>query len=295
MKKILALALGLGLLLAAGPALAGWHAVSDKTVKGLQFCESVAYDPVGKTLYVSSFGSALAPQKKDGAGYLSKVDLSGKVLAQRMVLPQGVVLHKPKGVWCDGHTLWTTDIDKVWAFDLASNTARSVDLPGVTFANDVAAHNGVLYVSGSDTGKILAIVPADLKSPAPEVKEVFQIKDERTNGVWMPPSGKLLFCTYTSSGKPGGIYQMAGPAKAREVAPGLGALDGLAMLSDGTLLFTDWSKGALFALGTDGQTSRLAGGFKGPADFAVVPSGKGYLVVAPDLVTGDLRFVTISQ
>jgi len=39
----------------------------------------------------------------------------------------------------------------------------------------------------------------------------------------------------------------------------------------------------------------LASGFKGPADFAVVPEAGGYLVVVPDLVKSELRFVRLAK
>ena len=39
---------------------------------------------------------------------------------------------------------------------------------------------------------------------------------------------------------------------------------------------------------------KLADGFKGPADFAVVPKGKkAFIVVVPDLVKSELRFIEV--
>ena len=38
-------------------------------------------------------------------------------------------------------------------------------------------------------------------------------------------------------------------------------------------------------------TETLAKGFKGPADFCVVPEANGFLGVVPDLVQGELRLV----
>jgi hypothetical protein len=40
---------------------------------------------------------------------------------------------------------------------------------------------------------------------------------------------------------------------------------------------------------------KLVTGIKGPADFAVVPNAKGLLVVVPDLVQGELRFVQLGK
>jgi hypothetical protein len=46
--------------------------------------------------------------------------------------------------------------------------------------------------------------------------------------------------------------------------------------------------------GTAG-TQTLAKDFKGPADFCVVPQPNGLLVVVPDLVQGELRFVQLGR
>lgn len=39
----------------------------------------------------------------------------------------------------------------------------------------------------------------------------------------------------------------------------------------------------------------LAKGFKGPADFCVVPEANGFLVVVPDLVQSELRIVRLAR
>lgn len=41
----------------------------------------------------------------------------------------------------------------------------------------------------------------------------------------------------------------------------------------------------------NGEIRNLADGFKGPADFCVIPQAGGLTVVVPDLVQGQLRFV----
>src|SRR3972149_9530384 len=53
--------------------------VSDQTITGFTFPESVGCDPSGKALYVSEFGgSALKPAEKDGNGRITKLSLDGK-------------------------------------------------------------------------------------------------------------------------------------------------------------------------------------------------------------------------
>lgn len=94
--------------------------ISEKTVSGFEYPESVAYDPNAEVLYVGQFGSELKPTLKDGMGKISKVALSGEILEEHFLPAKGEVLNKPKGIWVEGSSLWVTDIDTVWIFDLNS-------------------------------------------------------------------------------------------------------------------------------------------------------------------------------
>src|SRR5512134_3800776 len=123
MKKTLLAAL----LFIPVAAQAQWRVASDQALSGFAFPESVACDAKGKALYVSNFGSKLAPLEKDAAGYISKVALDGKVI-EKQFLPAagGEKLNKPKGLWVQGNRLWTTDIDVAWVFDLKTRKGRKV-------------------------------------------------------------------------------------------------------------------------------------------------------------------------
>ncbi len=66
-------------------------------------------------------------------------------------------------------------------------------------------------------------------------------------------------------------------------------------MKDGTILATDWNSGSLFSwIAKDGKQA-LASGFKGPADFSVIPQAKSYLVVVPDLVKSELRMIQLAR
>lgn len=106
--------------------------VSEQTVKGFAFPESVGYDPRGRVLYVSEFGSELKPLEKDGKGRISRVSLIGEVLDRQFLpAPGGEPLNKPKGIWIAGGRLWVTDIDAVWVFDLKTRKGKKLPLPGL--------------------------------------------------------------------------------------------------------------------------------------------------------------------
>jgi len=96
--------------------------VSEQTVKGFAFPESVAYDPQAKVLYVSEFGSELKPAEKDGKGRISRVSLTGEVLDKQFLPAAGDVLNKPKGSWVVGNRLWVTRTS-TWS---GSSTSRPV-------------------------------------------------------------------------------------------------------------------------------------------------------------------------
>ncbi|MCB2186852.1 MAG: hypothetical protein KQJ78_10570 [Deltaproteobacteria bacterium] len=290
--KALLLTLGLVFIL-AGPAWA-WRVGESKTVPGFGHPESVAYDPQAKVLYVSRFGPELQPTLKDGKGFISKLDLHGKILEERF-LPAGKdVLNKPKGLWVRGDRLYVTDIDAVWIFDLGSREGSKVDLPGAKFANDVMVWDDFVWVSDTDTDSVVKVEPIDFLHKKAKVWDHLRSPGLTPNGLY-PGEDKFLLATMAKGGYPGQVLEMGIRQSPRVVFNDLGRLDGLGSLSDGAILFTDWSTGSLY-LGTPGAMPKaIAEGFKGPADFGLVPDGEDYVIVVPDLVTGDLRFIELDK
>jgi sugar lactone lactonase YvrE len=270
--------------------------VSDQTVKGFAFPESVGYDPQGRVLYVSEFGSELKPLEKDGKGRISRVSLTGQILDRPFLPAGGDVLNKPKGIWIAGKRLWVTDIDAVWVFDLATRKGKKLALPGIQFANDPAVMGNALYVSDNRGDQVYRVEPADfLEMPGePRVSRLFQGKSVNPNGVYPGRDGSLLTVGFMSPEQARGIYSVSAGGEVKTLVAGLGRLDGLYQMDDGTLLTTDWNSGSLLRWSAKG-TETLAKGFKGPADFCVVPEPGGLLVVVPDLVQGELRFVRLAR
>jgi sugar lactone lactonase YvrE len=271
--------------------------VSEQTAKGFAFPESVAYDPRAKVLYVSEFGSELKPAEKDGKGRISRVSLTGQILDKQFLPgPGGEALNKPKGIWVEGNRLWVTDIDVVWVFDLTTRRGKKLALPGAQFANDPAVSRGALYVSDNRADQLFRVEPADFleASAPPKVTRVFQGKAINPNGVYPAKDGSLLVVGFMSAEQARGIYSVAGSGEIKTLAPSLGRLDGLYQMDDGSLLPTDWNSGSLLRWSAKG-TEPLAKGFKGPADFCVVPEANGLLVVVPDLVQSELRMVRLAR
>jgi hypothetical protein len=82
----------------------------------------------------------------------------------------------------------------------------------------------------------------------------------------------------------------------KPISDPIGRIDGLYEMADGSLLFTDWNSGSLSHWSDAGGVKKLADGFKGPADFTVVPGAGGSMtVVVPDLVQSQLRFIHLRR
>ena len=279
------------------PEVKPLRVVSDETAKGFTFPESVAYDPRGKVLYVSEFGSELKPLEKDGKGRISRVSLTGQILDRQFLPgPGGEALNKPKGLWVQGNRLWVTDIDVVWVFDLTTRRGKKLPLPGVQFANDVAGGGGVLYVTDNRADLVFRVEPADFleTSAAPKITRHVQGKAMNPNGVYPVRDGSIVVVGFMAPDQPRGIYAVSAAGEVKTLAPNLGRLDGVYQMDDGSLLITDWNSGSLLRWSVKG-TETLAKGFKGPADFCVVPESGGLLVVVPDLVQGELRLLRLAR
>jgi hypothetical protein len=278
----------------------GLRVSSDQTVSGFTFPESVAYDAKAKVLYVGSFGSPkLDPALKDGMGYISKAGLDGKVI-EKQFLPAagGEKLNKPKGIWVQGERLWVTDIDVVWIFDTKTKKGRKLALPGVGFANDPAVMDGALYISDNRNDKLVKVTPADFLNAKkdPEVVEVFAGAGVNPNGVYPSRTGMLLIGGFVAPDKPRALYALGVSRQIKPLSEPIGRIDGLYEMKDGSILATDWNTGSLFHWSEKTGKKDLAQGFKGPADFCVVPGADGSMtVVVPDLPQSQLRFIHLRK
>jgi hypothetical protein len=273
----------------------GLRVGSDQTVTGFPFPESVACDANNKALYVSQFGSKLAPAEKDGKGYISKLSLDGKVVDERFLPAHGETMHKPKGIWIRGNRLWVTDIDVAWVFDLKTRKGRKLELKGITFANDPAVVGNSLYVSDNRADLIYRVEPADFLNHKgePQVTIALAGKSVYPNGLHPARDGSLLVVGFQSPKERRGIHTLSRDGDLKTLASGIGRLDGVYQMRDGSLLVTDWDSGTLARWTAKGGMQPLAKGFKGPADFCVIPEGTGMTVVVPDLVQSQLRLVKL--
>jgi hypothetical protein len=113
--------------------------------------------------------------------------------------------------------------------------------------------------------------------------------------VYPARDGSILVVGFMSPDKPRGIYTVGADGAVTPLSKDLGRLDGLSQMDDGTILATDWNTGSLFSWSEKSGMQTVASGFKGPADFCVVPEPSGLLVVAPGLLKGELRLIRLAR
>ena len=265
MKRLplLALPLCLAACVTAAPAIhAGWIA------EGFDAPECAYVDLPSNAIYVSNVGGN--PGEKDGKGWISKLDFSGRVVKARWV--DG--LNAPKGMRAHGGTLWCADIDEIVGIDIyAGKVITKVKVADAKFLNDVACGpDGAVYVSDMALSRIYVLKGTALTvfADGPEL--------EWPNGL-LVEGGSLVIAGWGrpepdfSTKVPGRLFKLDLATKKKTLitpAP-LGNLDGLESDGRGGYIVTDWNAGKVFQISPDG-THRISRQFgKGTADHAYVP------------------------
>lgn len=252
--------------------------------------ESAYWHEGSRSWYVSSLGGGLSVAR-DGVGWISRFDAEGRVVAARWV--EG--LDAPTGIASVGDTLFVADRGGLLEIDVAAaKLLRTIELPGVAFANDVAAAaDGTVYVSDMAGNRIYRVRPG---RPA----EVW-LKGEalqNPNGLWVD-GDRLLVGTWGPMIDPGG-FAVRHPGRVQSVDRGSGAItplgsgepvasiDGLVRVGE-HLFATDWPGGRLLRFDAEGRHVVAASGFQQLADLGYSASTR--TIALP--VMGDNRLVLL--
>lgn len=236
---------------------------------GLATPESVLYVPDADVYLVSNINGA--PLAKDGNGFISKIAPDGNVIDLKWIdgTAQGVSLDGPKGMAITGGVLYVADITALRMFDAATGAPRgSVDVPGSTFLNDVAAGpDGTVYVTdsgldaqfqGTGTDSIYAYRDGTL-TPVLGGPEL-----DHPNGVTVLPSGALLVVPFGGSKA---MYQVQGGRVTATQALPVGQLDGVVQLPGGDVLVSSWQASSVVRVSPDGSVVTVASDAPAPADI----------------------------
>jgi sugar lactone lactonase YvrE len=207
----------------------------------LEVPESVLYYPADNLLYVSSISGK--PAEKNRKGFISKVDLSGKVVE----LKWSTGLNAPKGMAIHGNSLYVSDIDELVQIDLETGTVKKRHpADGAVFLNDVAADkDGNIYVgdSSAENSKIYRLSQGKLEAwiEPPDI--------ERPNGLYVQ-NDQLL------AGHAGDGRLVAIDLKSRRITPVAKTdtgIDGLKPDGKGNYLTSNWA-GRTSLITAEGKT-----------------------------------------
>lgn len=195
-----------------------------ETDKNLKVPESVLYDKENNVYYISNVAGK--PDKKDGKGFISKMDTSGKITNLKWI--DG--LNAPKGMGIHNGMLYVSDIDQVVKIDIANNKiAKKYKAKEARFLNDITTDSkGTVYISDWNA------------------KSVYSLKNDKLKK-WL---------THDSLNKVNGLYfekgsLLAGTSKqilkidpsSKKVKPFItntGQIDGLQATKQDGYLISDW-------------------------------------------------------
>ncbi len=273
MKRLLPVAAALALAMSG----AAHAAVTEAwRVTGLELPESVSWDNATKSFYVSSIGGT-DPSAKDGNGFISKIDETGKVTTLKWITG----LDAPKGTEVANGKLWVSDLTQLVEIDIASGKVlNKYAAAGAQFLNDVAvAADGRVFVADSFSNSIYVLAGGKL--------DVF-IKDTKLRGPngLVIMGGNLLVAELGDLSQgfekmtPGNIKQVNLTTKAiSDFGPPLvGNLDGIELDGAGGVTVTDNPSGKLLDVKPTGTPVVLGQLKAGAADHEWVQSLGIYVV-----------------
>lgn len=203
---------------------------------GLANPESAALSSDGTFLYVTNVNGE--GDAKDGNGFIARIALDGQMLQRDFATG----LDGPKGIMVGGDALYVADIDQLVVLDAATGAVRRrVSAPGAQFLNDLTfAPDGQVLIADSGGRRIYTI-----RSDTMEVWLEHELLDS-INGFF--PEAERLVVT-TMAGR-----LLAIDYATREItvlAEGLGNADGVAPLSNGRYLVSEWP-GLMHVVTSDG-------------------------------------------
>jgi DNA-binding beta-propeller fold protein YncE len=253
--------------------------ISQENTSGFEAPESAITD--GKFIYVSNVGIPLDPKAMDNNGYISKLDLDGKMIEEKFIQN----LHGPKGMAIIGDILYVTDVNAVLGFDVKSKIKKkniSFEKWDVEFLNDlVKIDDQNLAVSATDRNMIYTIsFKKGIKTDVVKLNKNGE-KLKGPNGLAYDAIADVMYIVeYGVEKELGGFLNIKDFVKGKDLkAERLfnykGNLDGL-HFKDSVLTFTDWN-----STGVEGKSKapKIGGVFK--LDLRTLPNPKIEEIVKP--------------
>lgn len=232
-----------------------------ETADSLPTNESVLFDESTGTIYVSNIGGQ-DPQAKDGKGSIAIIDNAGKIVNPAWV--KG--LNSPKGMGIANGKLYVTDVDQLVEIDIATaKVIKKHKVEGAQFLNDLATHDGKVYFTDMNTGKV-HLFDAGAVTTISEGNETI-------NGIAIAADGTIYGLDAS------GLKKWNADGTTTIVNANITGGDGLVILGDGNFIASRW-QGEIWFANDSTQTLMLdtKAAESNTADIGYIPSEKIVLV-----------------
>ncbi|WP_144605428.1 SMP-30/gluconolactonase/LRE family protein [Algoriphagus algorifonticola] len=204
-----------------------------ETPATLETVESVLYDDATGTIYTSNI-IGQDPLGKDGKGSISIIDNEGNIVTQDWVTG----LNAPKGMGISNGKLYVTDIDQLVEIDIATaKVSNRWPVQGAQFLNDVATHDGKVYFTDMNTGKVHMYADGKIST----ISE----GHDSINGIAVANDGTIYGLDAS------GLKKWNADGTAEVVNDAVTGGDGLVILGDGNFVASRWQGEIWFASAED--------------------------------------------
>jgi DNA-binding beta-propeller fold protein YncE len=212
-----------------------------KTDTVLRVPESVLYDIERKILYVANIDGK--PDGKDGVGFISKINPSGKIENLKWVTG----LDAPKGMSIYKNNLYVADISRIDVIDIPSGkVTNKIEIEGAKFLNDITIDKkGKVFISDTGTGKIFTLNgdKAELYFESAEFKGI--------NGL-LAEENEMYIVDFAT----GNNYKLSADKKLNKVGVSSQGADGVVALPKGAHLVSSWH-GEIYYVSASGEAKKL--------------------------------------
>ncbi|WP_084420018.1 NHL repeat-containing protein [Henriciella litoralis] len=189
----------------------------------------------------SDEGGLFVAGMSDGTGQIHRLSSDGKIIAR----DYATGLSKPSGLQMDRGFLYVADTDEIKVLHRLDGTElKSIPVSGATRLSGIAAWNASLMIAEPSAGRIYRLSGDDVG---------IWMEDARLEGVssLTADQNRLVF----ASSKTGSLYEVTESKELKELATGLMAPDGVAIIDDGYLVSS--LVGGLYFIDADGASFDL--------------------------------------
>jgi len=276
--------------------------VAWETKASFKLPESVIYDKKNDLLYVSNIANH--PFKKDGSGFISKVNMQGEIVElewiKKLNAPKGLTIVPSKNP-DESDKLFIADVDELVEVDIdTAKIVKKYKASGSVCMNDVTHDKyGNVYVGDTYTDSIYRL------NSFGQIPLWFYSPGLAPNGIHIDnETGKMIVGFWGAVMEGWGTPELSGSLKSIDLntkqlkdlgKKPIGNLDGIESDGKGSYYVTDWSKTELYKIKKSGSAKmikKLGEDGKGAADHEVVLDKN--LMIIPIMVENKLVALNIN-